>query len=96
MNQAKRDKWIAALRSGKYEQHRSTLVNHNQTAFCCLGVQMKIEGKDLSQGTPGASAFADVLKSGEYSTCIEMNDALGYSFNEIADYLETGKYKGDL
>jgi hypothetical protein len=34
-----KDKWVAALRSGKYEQGRGAL-NHN--GFCCLGVLCEV------------------------------------------------------
>lgn len=32
-----KDKWVAALRSGKYEQGKFALRNHDNK-FCCLGV----------------------------------------------------------
>lgn len=37
MNPEVRDKWIQALRSGKYQQGKSFL-NVNDETFCCLGV----------------------------------------------------------
>lgn len=36
MDQRVKEKWIAALRSGNYEQGRSALRSGNQ--YCCLGV----------------------------------------------------------
>ena len=36
MNEVLRDKWVAALRSGKYEQSRGRL--RTQNGYCCLGV----------------------------------------------------------
>jgi hypothetical protein len=37
MNSEVKEKWIAALRSGKYEQSKGTLRTVNNE-FCCLGV----------------------------------------------------------
>lgn len=40
---AKRD-WVAALRSGKYEQGKDSLLSDN--GYCCLGVLCKLQGID--------------------------------------------------
>jgi hypothetical protein len=32
------DKWVAALRSGDYDQTRSTLRSEDCSGYCCLGV----------------------------------------------------------
>ena len=32
------EKWVAALRSGEYKQHRGGLANRKRTKHCCLGV----------------------------------------------------------
>lgn len=37
------DKWVVALRSGKYQQATKTLRNSEQS-FCCLGVLCDISG----------------------------------------------------
>lgn len=37
------DLWVAALRSGKYKQGRTTLKNRD-SEFCCLGVLCDISG----------------------------------------------------
>lgn len=39
---ASREAWIAALRSGKYEQGKSRLKRKSTNAFCCLGVMCEI------------------------------------------------------
>jgi hypothetical protein len=53
MNPAVRDKWVAALKSGEYEQAKGYLrvtktANPGETAvgFCCLGVLCDIAVKD--------------------------------------------------
>lgn len=42
MKRELRDKWVAALRSGKYEQGQKTLVRDNR--YCCLGVLCDVAG----------------------------------------------------
>jgi len=91
INQAKRDKWIADLRSGEYQQWRKTVCNEDQTAFCCLGVLAVTNQMSISNGTPESHHFKDVLYPGEYNHCLIMNDHEGKSFNQIADFLESNK-----
>jgi hypothetical protein len=41
MNKEWKDKWVTALRSGKYEQGQgqlATLYTNHNTKYCCLGV----------------------------------------------------------
>lgn len=45
MNQVIRQKWVAALRSGKYQQTTQKLKNHGTNNFCCLGVLCDIHRK---------------------------------------------------
>ena len=42
-----KDKWIAALRSGQYQQGRSllcTIRDDDSKAYCCLGVLAELDG----------------------------------------------------
>ena len=54
-NQQRKERWIAALRSGEYPQHRGKLNNHKAldtdkaTAFCCIGVLAKVESAERTQ-----------------------------------------------
>lgn len=43
MNRELRDRWVAALRSGKYTQGRRKLRNTQNNTFCCLGVLCDLE-----------------------------------------------------
>lgn len=43
MNQEVKEKWVAALRSGKYEQGRHSL-HGERNSYCCLGVLCDISG----------------------------------------------------
>lgn len=63
------DKWIAALRSGKYKQTNSVLVveyGDDHKAYCCLGVAVEIAkdvtGEDL--GLRKAIGFSGTALSG--------------------------------
>lgn len=42
MNKELKDKWIAALRSGEYEQGRGSLYHPPSDKYCCLGVLARI------------------------------------------------------
>lgn len=46
-----RQKWLAALRSGKYEQAKGYL--YNGTGYCCLGVACVVAGLDPIEGKNG-------------------------------------------
>src|ERR1700680_3265817 len=40
-------KWVKALRSGKYKQHRGDLVGPKGNSFCCLGVLTDLYCKEF-------------------------------------------------
>ncbi len=101
MNQDIKDKWIAALRSGKYQQGKYNL--RKESSFCCLGVLCDISGKmEWKTDTTGSTIFsydkqkaslpesilgwAD-LRSYQQEPLVDRNDG-GKSFSEIADYIE--------
>lgn len=44
ITQAEKVAWVAALRSGVYEQAKGTLRNEAGTKFCCLGVYCEVKG----------------------------------------------------
>ena len=48
MNQEIKTKWVAALRSGEYEQTEGALKDH--CGFCCLGVLCEISEKETGFG----------------------------------------------
>ena len=53
INQETKDKWVAALRSGKYSQGTHCLVNSVESlgsAFCCLGVLCEVMGAQRAEG----------------------------------------------
>lgn len=85
-------KWVAALRSGTYQQTQHQLKD--DVGFCCLGVLCDIQGADfdairkeygtLSLSANPAKYFSGVPHTEKLST---MNDE-GVSFSEIAGYIE--------
>ena len=44
MDQELKAKWVAALRSGKYQQTTGMLRESESNGFCCLGVLLDISG----------------------------------------------------
>lgn len=91
--------WIAALRSGEYQQTHRAL--RSSGGFCCLGVACEVAGLLRVKSEPGAYMLGEervaglvprewLLKTygiGEPRVLSNMNDC-GSTFAEIADYLE--------
>ena len=95
--------WVAALRSGKYEQGREQLRCNDK--FCCLGVLCDLVKDDI-----GAAWEADyfvfddrrigallpskvrihvgLLNSTITNALMGMNDSDGASFKDIANFIE--------
>jgi len=102
MKKALKRQWIAALRSGEYEQTRDKL--HDAEGFCCLGVACDLFVDDwwewdsadeyyyLSKGgdsmvLPNKCNEAWGLSLTEEIFLRDMNDN-GSTFAEIADWIE--------
>lgn len=80
--------WVAALRSGKFEQDTGQLVIHSTGGYCCLGVYAKINNLlnpdgdvedvngDLFGGELTPAQLAELgLTSDEQTFLISINDA---------------------
>lgn len=92
-----KQKWIEALRSGKYIQTRGTLKSSE--GYCCLGVFLSaVEGEEppvcheedgITDTGPAEmySKCRKLLPEGLVSKGISMNDE-GKTFLEIADMIE--------
>lgn len=91
-------KWIQALRSGVYQQGKSTLRSYvsGHPAYCCLGVLCDIMGRwdhqyneghqnVLTHQTQQAAGFPYDFNQ---MALVRLNDLQGASFNQIADYIE--------
>ncbi len=90
-----KQKWIDALKSGKYAQANGILHNKVAESYCCLGVLDAIE-----PGVKTGSTYLLTLDTGLASeSCVkglekkvqidlaEMNDD-GQSFDKIADWID--------
>lgn len=98
-----KQKWVEALRSGKYTQSRSRL--RSDSGYCCLGVlcdviepaEWRCHTTELSSGIINNWSYGD-NETDNYITLrgdmpitqklIDMNDTEGKTFSEIADYIE--------
>ena len=95
------EKWIKALRSGKYKQTTGTL--QDDQGYCCLGVACKVvvKRKDLKlrygiligvfpsrQLSPLWLGNVNFKIANLFGTSLSvLNDDHNYSFNDIADIL---------
>lgn len=61
MKEEIKDKWVAALRSGKYVQTRDRLKDYDN-GFCCLGVLCDISG--VSEWKVGVDSYVYLNKDG--------------------------------
>jgi hypothetical protein len=85
-----KSKWVKALRSGRYKQANSVLLDRDG-AYCCLGVLAKIQGvpkeelfcKMTSNLPQGKNAG---LRRTSRDLLARMNDE-GKTFKEIAAYI---------
>ncbi len=91
-------KWVAALRSGEYQQQREGFLYREGKGHCCLGVLAEVAGLMLKQdGRPRDAGHLcdhyDVLSESQQRVLWRMNDGFGgpttqRTFAEIADYIE--------
>jgi hypothetical protein len=93
MNSELKQKWIAALRSGNYEQadHRLRRVRHGNVSYCCLGVLLCVSGRYRVFGNDENEYYGFInaeLGDATRSQLAGMNDYQGRTFAEIADYIE--------
>lgn len=96
MNTDQKTKWIAALRSGKYNQGKKVLYYKRTDSYCCLGVACKIldissfSTTSIRSGNIGTlDEDAMFLSADVQRILMTMNDAYGKSFSEIASYIES-------
>ena len=100
MNKAMKKRWVAALRSGDYQQTQNRL-HALDGSMCCLGVlcDIEIDGdweilghgyniKGRSGGLPKSLQRQGRLSMDEHGTLTYLNDAKAKNFAEIADFIE--------
>ena len=100
MDKAIKEKWIKALRSGRYKQGIQQLYNPSTKGYCCLGVLAKIQGAKLEQLAESMfleyelKVYACDIRPKSQRVLSRMNDGggpyekSGKTFKEIADYIE--------
>lgn len=88
MNADLKAAWIAALRSGDYQQ--TTGILRDKDGFCCLGVACIVGGQELTQNPQNQNELYDWLIEEGIPTLDlwAMNDTRRKTFLEIADYIE--------
>lgn len=91
MNPELKAKWVAALRSGKFQQGRGQLRKGDE--YCCLGVLCKVARIPISEsgGSAGKSGYKLIhrrVPEQAAETLWRMNDHRGLNFAQIADWIE--------
>ncbi len=97
MDQVVKQKWVEALRSGRYEQTTGVLCDGS--AMCCLGVLCDVVDPDGwtfdkqihqgESGTPSEHLSEQVGLPLDYQDLlVAMNDDEKKTFLEIADWIE--------
>jgi len=100
MDKQIKQKWVKALRSGRYKQAYGCLYN-NDKGYCCLGVLAKVQrvpdevisGRGfLEYDLAGLAAGLPMKSQRVLSRLNDKKDddglPAGKSFKEIADYIE--------
>ncbi len=90
MDKIIKEKWVAALRSGKYTQIRHRLRVADTNNVCAMGCLIDIlDGWNFREAT---GAWPEYAKAGLTENIVRVitnkNDEDGKSFREIADYIE--------
>ncbi len=103
MNKQLRDKWVAALRSGEYQQTTGELCSGDR--YCCLGVLLAVsdiddemmEGHNTLDSRSQFRELRDECRLGStspvhgqtlQSKLIDLNDDERLPFPDIADWIE--------
>lgn len=86
-----KQKWIKALRSGKYKQGDASLHEISGNTYCCLGVLQEIDniicvGNSYLEGDNARSCVRGLTMQ-KQERLADMNDG-GFTFAEISDWIE--------
>lgn len=85
--------WVAALRSGKYNQGRWQLFSVDNNLYCSLGVACEISkipksGMGFEMTDPVWFKDRYGLSREQMAALIYLNDELEFTFDKIADVIE--------
>ena len=94
----RRKAWIDALRSGKYKQGHGCLGDDVQ-GYCCLGVGCAVTGVKFHHTDAVSVEFTKWVGlrlsvgvceiNNRITSLMRMNDNVGYTFDQIADVIES-------
>lgn len=91
--QALKDKWLKALRSGRYKQGTGWLHDSPSNTYCCLGVLCAVAGfKSVSYDyitglEPNDDSLYQILSERRQRILARQNDN-GKTFKQIAAYIK--------
>jgi hypothetical protein len=90
-----KQKWIDALRSGKYKQGRSLLHDPVKSTYCCLGVACRVaqtkikEYEGYIEGDKRVPKILQGIETGSIPQILAVrNDSGRWNFNRIANWIE--------
>lgn len=85
-----RNKWLPALRSGKYKQGKGRLQYGNQhgSFYCCLGVAKEVCGVPANDALRLENGVLGIYHDRNENVLMDMNDNSGKTFKQIAAYIE--------
>jgi hypothetical protein len=85
--------WQENLRSGEFKQGQTYLKKDG--LYCCLGIycetrhMLDLNGRDVQSGSPSIPYIPWFLReTGGSISFWELNDNYGFSFEEIADFID--------
>lgn len=97
MNKKVKEKWVKALKSGRYKQTYSQLKDN--TGYCCLGVYCKVRKWKIEENglnivkhkkEVGYTPLYEEIGEDNVSKLYALNDFDRLTFPEIALYIENG------
>lgn len=83
-------KWVEALRGGNFRQAREQLCIDSRT-LCCIGVGAVVADPEFKPNRDNYTREASIIlgiTDEQQEKLVSLNDEDGYSFEEIADYIE--------
>jgi hypothetical protein len=95
LEKEEKNKWTAALRSGKYKQTKGTLKDH--VGYCCIGVYAEANNIPISEDGDHMivnyskkmyDPLVDKIGDDNINKLWQMNDNRDNSFEEIADWID--------
>lgn len=90
LNKEVKNKWVAALRSGRYKQGTEKLHNEDDNSFCCLGVARSIGlcKRTKSYACNNENVSQNFLPQDIQVHLVDFNDSKKWSFKKIANWIE--------